>query len=78
MLYVVYSPVPQSDTCTACESKSTTQAKKHLKYSTAGLWIRIDLIRIRIQHFYSIRIRIQAETELLKTISLSNFVEIKI
>jgi hypothetical protein len=33
-----------------------------------GLWIRIDLIRIRIQHFCSIRIqfriRIQAKTEL--------------
>jgi hypothetical protein len=33
-----------------------------------GLWIRIDLIRIRIQ----------AKTELTKTISFSNFVEIKI
>jgi hypothetical protein len=29
----------------------------------AGLWIRIDLIRIRIQHFCSIRILIQAKTE---------------
>jgi hypothetical protein len=40
-----------------------------------GLWIRIDLIRIRIQHFCSIRIRIQiqAKTELSKTISFSNF-----
>jgi hypothetical protein len=50
----------------------------------AGLWIRIDLIRIRIQHFCSIRIRIQnririqAKTELSKTISFSNFFEIKI
>jgi hypothetical protein len=44
----------------------------------AGLWIRIDLLRIRIQHFCSIRIRIQAKTELSKTISFSNFVEIKI
>jgi hypothetical protein len=34
-----------------------------------GLWIRIHLIRIRIQHFGSIRIRIQAKTELLKKIS---------
>jgi hypothetical protein len=34
----------------------------------AGLWIRIDLIRIRIQ----------AKTELSKTISFSNFFEIKI
>jgi hypothetical protein len=42
------------------------------------LWIRIDLIRIRIQHFCSIRIRIQAKTELSKTISFSNFFEIKI
>jgi hypothetical protein len=33
----------------------------------AGLWIRIDLIRIWIQHFCSIRIRIQAKTELSKT-----------
>jgi hypothetical protein len=43
----------------------------------AGLWIRIDLIRIRIQHFCSIRIRIQnripiqAKTELSKTVSFS-------
>jgi hypothetical protein len=44
----------------------------------AGLWIRIDLIQIRIQHFCSIRIRIQAKTELSKAISFSNFVEIKI
>jgi hypothetical protein len=36
----------------------------------------VDLIRIRIQHFCSIRI--QAKTELSKTISFSNFVEIKI
>jgi hypothetical protein len=47
-----------------------------------GLWIRIDLIRIRIQHFCSIRIqfrfRIQAKTELSKTISFSNLSEIKI
>jgi hypothetical protein len=35
----------------------------------AGLWIRIDLMRIRIQHFCSIRIRIQAKTELSKTIA---------
>jgi hypothetical protein len=42
------------------------------------LWIRIDLIRIRIQHFCSIQIRIQAKTELSKTISFSNFFEIKI
>jgi hypothetical protein len=48
------------------------------------LWIRIDLIRIRIQHFCSIRIRIQnririqAKTELSKKISFSNFFEIKI
>jgi hypothetical protein len=36
----------------------------------SGLWIRIHLIRIRIQHFCSIRIRIriQAKTELLKKI----------
>jgi hypothetical protein len=43
---------------------------------------RIDLIRIRIQHFCSIRIRfrirIQAKTELSKTISFSNFFETKI
>jgi hypothetical protein len=25
----------------------------------AGLWIRIDLMRIRIQHFFKLRIRIQ-------------------
>jgi hypothetical protein len=47
-----------------------------------GLWIRVSLIRIRIQHFCSIRIqfriRIQAKTELSKTISFSNFFEIKI
>jgi hypothetical protein len=43
-----------------------------------GLWIRIDLIRIRIQHFCSIRIRIQAKTELSKIISFSNFFELKI
>jgi hypothetical protein len=43
-----------------------------------GLWIRVDLLRIRIQHFCSIRIRIQAKTELSKTISFSNFFEIKI
>jgi septal ring factor EnvC (AmiA/AmiB activator) len=40
------------------------------------LWIRID--SIRIQHFSSIRLRIQAKTELSKTISFSNFFEIKI
>jgi hypothetical protein len=47
-----------------------------------GLWIRIDFIqiRVRIQHFCSIRIRIgiQAKTELSRTISFSNFFEIKI
>jgi hypothetical protein len=43
----------------------------------AGLWIRIDLIRIRIQHFCSIRIRIQAKTELSKTISFSKFLKSK-
>jgi hypothetical protein len=37
----------------------------------AGLWIRIH-------HFSSIRIRIQAKTELSKTISLSNLFETKI
>jgi hypothetical protein len=57
-------------------------------FKQAGLWIRIDLIQIRIQHFCSIRIqnriqiknriRIQAKTELSKTISFSNFFEIKI
>jgi hypothetical protein len=40
------------------------------------LWIQIHLIRIRIQHFCSIRI--QAKTELSKTIFFSNFFEIKI
>jgi hypothetical protein len=44
----------------------------------SGLWIRIDLIRIRIQHFCSIWIRIRAKTELSKTISFLNFFEIKI
>jgi hypothetical protein len=52
-----------------------------LGHFKAGLWIRIDLIRIRIQHFCSIRIqnriRIQAKTELSKTISFSNFVKSK-
>jgi hypothetical protein len=50
----------------------------------AGLWIRIDLIRIRIDliriripHFRSIRIRIEAKTELLNTISFSNFLKSK-
>jgi hypothetical protein len=49
-----------------------------------GLWIRIDSMRIRIQHFSSIRfririqLRIQAKTELSMTISFSNFFEIKI
>jgi hypothetical protein len=47
-------------------------------YLIPGLWIRIDLIRIRIQQFCSIRIRIKAKTELSKTISFSNFFEIKI
>jgi hypothetical protein len=47
-------------------------------YLDPGLWIRIDLIRIRIQHFCSIRIRSQAKTELSKTISFSNFFKIKI
>jgi hypothetical protein len=43
----------------------------HLSANRPGLWIRIDSIRIRIQHFSSIRIRlrIQAKTELSKTIS---------
>jgi hypothetical protein len=40
------------------------------RYCTAGLWIRIDSMRIWI--------RIQAKTELSKTISFSNFFEIKI
>jgi hypothetical protein len=48
----------------------------HAALRISGLWIRIDLIRI--QHFSSIRIRIQAKTELSKTIAFSNFVEIKI
>jgi hypothetical protein len=49
-------------------------------YLNSGLWIRIDLLRIRIQHFCSIRIRfrIQDKTELSKITSLSNFFEIKI
>jgi hypothetical protein len=46
-------------------------------FGSGRVWIRIDLIRIRIQHFCSIRIRfrirIQAKTELSKTISFSNF-----
>jgi hypothetical protein len=41
-------------------------------YDEPGLWIRIDSIRIRIQNFCSIRIRIQfriqAKTELSKKI----------
>jgi hypothetical protein len=40
------------------------------RYCTAGLWIRIDSMRIWF--------RIQAKTELSKTISFSNFFEIKI
>jgi hypothetical protein len=53
-----------------------THGVRHIK---SGLWIRIDLIRILIQHFCSIRIqiRIQAKTALSKTISFSNFFEIK-
>jgi hypothetical protein len=51
------------------------------RFFSAGLWIRIDLIGIRIPHFCSIRIRIrfriQAKTELSKTILFSNFFEIK-
>jgi hypothetical protein len=49
------------------------------RMSGSGLWTPIDLLRIRIQHFCSIRIRIriQAKTELSKTISFSNFFEIK-
>jgi hypothetical protein len=47
----------------------------------SGLWIRIDSIRIWIQHFCSFRIRIQfriqAKTELSKTISFSNFLKSK-
>jgi hypothetical protein len=31
----------------------------HYKWEKAGLWIRIDLMRIRIQHFFLLRIRIQ-------------------
>jgi hypothetical protein len=50
-------------------------------YKFSELWIRIDVIRIRIQHFCSIRIRIQfriqAKTELLITISFSNFFKSK-
>jgi hypothetical protein len=53
-----------------------------LELVCVSLRVRIDLIRIRIQHFCSIRIqfriRIQAKTELSKTISFSNFFEIKI
>jgi hypothetical protein len=56
------------------------------RWKKGGLWIRINLIPVRIwiQHFCSIRIRIQnqiriqAKTELSKTISFSNFFEIKI
>jgi hypothetical protein len=44
----------------------------------AGLWIPTDLIRIRIEHFCSIQIRVQAKTELSKTFSFSNFFELKI
>jgi hypothetical protein len=43
-----------------------------------GLWIRIYSMRIWIQHFSSIWIRIQAKTKLSKTISFSNLFEIKI
>jgi hypothetical protein len=54
----------------------------NLTYLIPRLWIRIDSIRIRIQHFSSIqnrlRIPLQAKTELTYTISFSNFVEIKI
>jgi hypothetical protein len=80
-------PVPHGD--------DRASMRMHVQYGTnqvnlaSGLWIRIDLLRIRIridllririQHFCSIRIqiRIQAKTELLKTISFSNFFEIKI
>jgi hypothetical protein len=59
-----------------------SQTLPRAKLFLSGLWIRIDLIRIRIQHFCAIRIRIkfriQAKTELSKTISFSNIFEIKI
>jgi hypothetical protein len=58
--------------------KSYMTPVSHTQGFYRGLWIRIDLIRIRIQHFCSIRIRfrIQAKTELLKTFSFSIFFEI--
>jgi dedicator of cytokinesis protein 1 len=65
------------------ENYSATLAyNKLLVVFKAGLWIRIDSIRIRIQHFCSIwiqfRIRIQGKTELSNTIFVSNCFEIKI
>jgi selenocysteine-specific elongation factor len=65
------------DHCFAIRGQGTVMTGTVLQ---ARLWIRIDSKRIRIQHFYSIRIRfrIQAKTELSKTISFSNFFEIKI
>jgi hypothetical protein len=30
-------------------------------YTTPGLWIRIDLMRIRIQNFFLLRIRIRIQ-----------------
>jgi hypothetical protein len=49
-----------------CEGNNFATQKTH-KLSRGvlepGLWIRIDLIRIRIQHFSSIRIRIYKVTE---------------
>jgi hypothetical protein len=64
-----------------CTDGTSSLWSENLKINKSGLWIRIDCLRIRIQiqHFCAIRIRIrfriliQAKTELSKTISFPIF-----
>jgi hypothetical protein len=45
---------------------------RYINITVPGLWIRIDLIRIWIQYFCSIRIRIQAKRQLCSQIFLKS------
>jgi hypothetical protein len=78
-IFLLFSVLDRIPTFFAASGYGSQLKKQCFK---AGLWIRIDLILIQIQHFFSIRIRfrirIQAKTELSKTISFSNFFQIKI
>jgi hypothetical protein len=54
-----------------------TLGEKFFVVASAGLWIRIDLMRIRIQHFSLLRIRIQFRIQDFDDKRLKNKLQLK-